>query len=186
VDFPIIDLRDEDACYATVVQWLHPEGMAGPKCGRNDRRVVHRRGHAPGPGLSLRSLPASLPCVHRHGLARRQASAQRTGPDRPRVRPGRPHRPTGPRTGLRPLGVAQPQAPTARPGVPESRPVATGRPGFGGRRDLPGRGGKKACRTATRTIHRVGGRTRHAATALGTTTALRSAEWWAGRAVRSA
>src|SRR5512142_541661 len=31
----------------------------------------------PGPGLSVRSLQASLQCVHRHGLARRQASAQR-------------------------------------------------------------------------------------------------------------
>jgi transposase-like protein len=47
VDFPIVDLMDEDACYATVVEWLHPEGMACPRCGRNDRRVVHRRGRAP-------------------------------------------------------------------------------------------------------------------------------------------
>lgn len=47
MDFPIIDLMDEDACYATVVEWLHPEGMACPKCGRNDRMVVHRRGRAP-------------------------------------------------------------------------------------------------------------------------------------------
>jgi transposase-like protein len=47
VDFPIVDLRDEDACYATGVEWLHPEGMAGPRCGRNDRMVVHRRGRAP-------------------------------------------------------------------------------------------------------------------------------------------
>ena len=26
MDFPIVDLMDEDACYATVVEWLHPEG----------------------------------------------------------------------------------------------------------------------------------------------------------------
>ena len=47
MDFPIIDLMDEDACYATVVEWLHPEGLACPKCERNDRMVVHRRGRAP-------------------------------------------------------------------------------------------------------------------------------------------
>jgi len=40
VDFPIIDLMDEDACYATGVEELHPEGMACPRCGRNDRMVV--------------------------------------------------------------------------------------------------------------------------------------------------
>jgi hypothetical protein len=185
VDFPSVDRRDEDAGYATGVEWLHPAGMAGPRCGRNDRMVVHRRGRAP--VLDFRCGHCQRVFNAFTGTAlRRQASAPRTGPDRPRVRPGRPHRPTGPRTGLRPLGVAQPQAPPARPGVPESRPVAPGRQGLGGRRDLPERGGKKACRTATRTILRVGGRTRHAATALGTTTALRSAEWWAGRAVRSA
>jgi transposase-like protein len=47
VDFPSVDRRDEDACYATVVEGRHPAGRACPRGGRNDRRVVHRRGRAP-------------------------------------------------------------------------------------------------------------------------------------------
>ena len=30
MDFPIIDLMDEDACYAQLISWLHPEGLACP------------------------------------------------------------------------------------------------------------------------------------------------------------
>jgi transposase-like protein len=47
MDFPITDLRDEDACYAKLVQWLHPEGLACPRCPEGDRMGVHRRHRAP-------------------------------------------------------------------------------------------------------------------------------------------
>jgi hypothetical protein len=47
MDFPITDLMDEDACYAKLVAWLHPEGLACPRCRRADRMRVHRRHRAP-------------------------------------------------------------------------------------------------------------------------------------------
>jgi transposase-like protein len=47
MDFPIIDLMDEDACYAELVRWLHPDGMACPRCHRADRMRVHRSHRAP-------------------------------------------------------------------------------------------------------------------------------------------
>jgi hypothetical protein len=74
MDFPITDLRDEDACSAQLVQWLHPEGLACPRCPEGDRMGVHRRPRAP-----IRDLR----CGHRgrvfhavtgtilHGLRRR-------------------------------------------------------------------------------------------------------------------
>jgi hypothetical protein len=48
---------DEQACYAQLVDWLHPDGLACPRCHRDDRMVVHRRGRDP--VLDLR-------CGHRH------------------------------------------------------------------------------------------------------------------------
>lgn len=47
MDFPIIDLMDEDACYAELVRWLHPDGLACPRCHRTDRMRVHRSRRAP-------------------------------------------------------------------------------------------------------------------------------------------
>jgi len=47
MDFPIIDLMDEDACYAELVRWLHPDGLACPRCHRADRMRVHRSHRAP-------------------------------------------------------------------------------------------------------------------------------------------
>ena len=47
MDFPITDLMDEDACYAKLVHWLHPHGLVCPRCRRDDRMVVHRRGRTP-------------------------------------------------------------------------------------------------------------------------------------------
>src|SRR3954462_11685496 len=42
MDFPITDLMDEDACYAKLVEWLHPEGLACPRCHQADRMRAHR------------------------------------------------------------------------------------------------------------------------------------------------
>ena len=47
MDFPITDLMDEDACYAELVRWLHPDGLACPRCGQADRMRVHRSHRAP-------------------------------------------------------------------------------------------------------------------------------------------
>jgi transposase-like protein len=47
MDFPITDLMDEDACYANLVMWLHPEGLACPRCRRADRMRIHRSRRAP-------------------------------------------------------------------------------------------------------------------------------------------
>ena len=47
MDFPITDLMDEAACYAKLVAWLHPGGLACPRCQRSDRMRIHRRHRAP-------------------------------------------------------------------------------------------------------------------------------------------
>ena len=47
MDFPITDLMDEQACYDQLVGWLHPDGLACPRCHQDDRLVVHRRGRDP-------------------------------------------------------------------------------------------------------------------------------------------
>ena len=126
MDFPITELMDEDACYAKLVAVAPPRraGLPALPPGRPDA------GPPPPPRprarLPLRPLPPGLQRLHRHGPPRHQAAAQRTGPDRPRVRPGRPHRPAGPRAGLRPLGVARTAAPAPGRGLPESGPDAAG------------------------------------------------------------
>jgi hypothetical protein len=38
---------DEDACYAKLLSWLHPDGLACPRCGARDGLGVHRRHRAP-------------------------------------------------------------------------------------------------------------------------------------------
>jgi hypothetical protein len=47
MDFPITDLMDDQACYTQLVDWLHPDGLACPRCHRDDRLLVHRRGRDP-------------------------------------------------------------------------------------------------------------------------------------------
>jgi transposase-like protein len=47
MDFPIAALLDEDACYAKLLAWLHPDGLACPRCYRADRMRVHRGHRAP-------------------------------------------------------------------------------------------------------------------------------------------
>jgi transposase len=47
MDFPITDPMDEGACYARLVEWLHPEGLACPRCRQGDRVAVHRRRRPP-------------------------------------------------------------------------------------------------------------------------------------------
>ena len=47
MDFPITELMDEEACYAKLVTWLHPDGFACPRCRQGDRMAVHRRRRPP-------------------------------------------------------------------------------------------------------------------------------------------
>ena len=46
MDFPLADLMDEDACYAKLLAWLHPGGLACPRCGSRHDLHVHRRHRA--------------------------------------------------------------------------------------------------------------------------------------------
>jgi transposase-like protein len=47
MDFPIIDLMDNEACYRKLLHMLHPEGLHCPRCGQADDLGVHRRNRAP-------------------------------------------------------------------------------------------------------------------------------------------
>ena len=96
MDFPITDLMDEDACYAKLVAWLHPDGFACPRCHQGDRMAVHRRRRPPVLDYRCGHCGRVFNAFTGHGPPRGQAGARRTGPDRPRDRPGRPHRPTRP------------------------------------------------------------------------------------------
>jgi transposase-like protein len=44
MDFPILDLMDQGACYQKLLDLLHPDGLACPRCGGGrDGYNVHRR-----------------------------------------------------------------------------------------------------------------------------------------------
>src|SRR4051812_4687415 len=47
MDFPIAESLDETACDRTLVEVLHPDGLACPRCGDRDDLKVHRRYRAP-------------------------------------------------------------------------------------------------------------------------------------------
>ena len=47
MDFPIVELMDEQACYDRLVEWLHPDGLACPRCRGRDTFHIHRRDRAP-------------------------------------------------------------------------------------------------------------------------------------------
>ena len=47
MDFPITQLMDEDACYRYLLEVLHADGLACPRCGGRDGLKVHRRHRAP-------------------------------------------------------------------------------------------------------------------------------------------
>jgi hypothetical protein len=46
VDFPLLDLLDEQACYDYLVAALYPDGLRCPACGRDDF-TIHRAHRAP-------------------------------------------------------------------------------------------------------------------------------------------
>jgi transposase-like protein len=47
MDFPLIDLMDDRACYEKLLHLLHPDGLACPRCGTRDRLGIHRRHRDP-------------------------------------------------------------------------------------------------------------------------------------------
>jgi len=47
MDFPLLDYLDEDACYTKLVDLLHPDGLACPRCSERQHLGVHRRHRAP-------------------------------------------------------------------------------------------------------------------------------------------
>lgn len=47
MDFPIAEFMDEDACYQKIVEVLHPDGLACPRCRSRDGFRVHRRTRDP-------------------------------------------------------------------------------------------------------------------------------------------
>jgi transposase len=47
MDFPIVDLMNEQACYEYLVGVLHPQGLGCPRCQTKEGLGVHRRHRAP-------------------------------------------------------------------------------------------------------------------------------------------
>jgi transposase-like protein len=47
MDFSLIDYLDEDACYTKLVELLHPDGLACPRCTERQRLGIHRCHRAP-------------------------------------------------------------------------------------------------------------------------------------------
>jgi predicted RNA-binding Zn-ribbon protein involved in translation (DUF1610 family) len=44
---PALDVHDETACYQALVHWLHPHGLACPRCGHRKGWRIHRCRRAP-------------------------------------------------------------------------------------------------------------------------------------------
>ena len=42
MDFPIVDLMDQEGCRQKLFDLLHPEGFACPRCGARDGLNIHR------------------------------------------------------------------------------------------------------------------------------------------------
>jgi transposase len=47
MDFPLVDLLNQQACYDYLLQVLHPHGVTCPRCQHQDGLDVHRRHRAP-------------------------------------------------------------------------------------------------------------------------------------------
>src|SRR5580693_4109054 len=47
MDFAIADVMDEQACYQSLLKWLHPRGLACPRCKARTGLGIHRRHREP-------------------------------------------------------------------------------------------------------------------------------------------
>ena len=126
MDFPILDLMDQEACRQKLFDLLHPEGFACPRCGAREGLNVHRR-HPDSPVVDYRckgcrrvfNMFTGTPWQGTH-------LSPRPDPlDPPR------HRPRGPHREARPRGGDQPPAPVAAaardPGPGAATPPTTRR-----------------------------------------------------------
>ena len=130
MDFSLIDYLDEGACYTKLVELLHPDGLACPRCGGRQRLGIHRCHRAPvidfqcgGCGRVFNAFTGtSLQGTHRRPsqllmILRGVAQGTPTAADRARA-------------GLRSQGAAGLKAPA--PGVrrESGRPIVTVGKGF--------------------------------------------------------
>ena len=92
MDFSLIDYLDEGACYTKLVELLHPDGLACPRCGERQRLGDPPPPPRPGPRLPVRRLRPRLQRLDRDRPGG-DPPPPRAGPaDPPRHRPGRPPR----------------------------------------------------------------------------------------------
>ena len=122
MDFPIAELMDESACYEFLVRLLHPDGLASPHCGDRERLKVHRRDRAPilmYRCTACRRIFNAFTGTTLRGTKRRPVES---GPDPPRHRPGRLHRPARPRAGVQPPRAAGVPPWPPGPGLRGTRP----------------------------------------------------------------
>ena len=166
MDFPITDLMDEHACYAQLVAWLHPDGLACPRCHQHDRLGVHSPPPRPDPGLPLRPLRPRLQRLDRHGPARPQAPPSELVLIIRGFAQGVPTAQLARELGCDRSELLELAAPAPRPGLQEPGRCRWMTRCW--RRTRPTRmRGKKACRIATRRTRRGGGPTRPRARHLG-------------------
>ena len=163
MDFPITDLMDEDACYARLVAWLHPDGLGLPAL--------------PAAATAWASTAAAAP---RSSTTAAATAAGSSTPSPARPCTGTKRRPVELVLIVRGFAQGVPTAQLARElGCDRSELLSCGTGSrtlafrnrdrmplddavAGGRRGVPERGGKKACRTPTPTTRRGGGPTRPA------------------------
>ena len=100
MDFPIADLMDEDACYAKLLAWLHPDGLACPRCGSRDDLHVHRRHRAPVLDYRCSSCRRVFNAYTGTGLHATKRRPVELVLIVRRIRPGRADGPAGPRAEL--------------------------------------------------------------------------------------
>ena len=108
MDFPILDLMDQEGCCQKLFDLLHPERVRVPSLrGSGGTQRPPPSPRLPGRRLPLQGVPTGVQHVHGNTLAR---DAPQPGPDP--LDPPR-HRPRGPRREARPRGGDQPPTPVA-------------------------------------------------------------------------
>jgi transposase-like protein len=194
MDFPLSMLMDEQACYDKLVEVLHPQGLACPRC-RASKLGVHRRCRAPVldyqcgdcgrvfnafTGSALAGTPRSPTQVMLilRGFAQGVSTAQLAR----ELKAGRGHRldlrHQCQASVLAAAGHAKPLPPDSPvPPVPDPRPDAVTEAD-----EMYQNAGEK--RRPARRSRRVAAPTRSADTAPGTTSARRCSAWSGVRAAR--
>jgi transposase-like protein len=185
VDFPILDLMDQEGCCRRLDGLLHPDGCACPRCGAREGLNVHRR-RLDSPVVDYRCkgcrrvfnmftgtqwqgthlTPVQILLILR-GIAQGVPTAKLAR----EVGISRQHL-----LRLRHEIQARALAGADRSPLPDDQTEAD---------EISKRGGKKGSRTPTRTTRHAAARTRRRATAPGRPTGRRSPGWSAGIAAVS-